>query len=337
MKAFVVRGPFDAGVEDVPAPVAGPGEVVIDVKRAGVCGTDMEFYSGEMQYLKDGHASFPIRLGHEWMGVVTAVGDGVDASWIGRRVTGDTMIGCGTCYRCQDGRHHVCENRYELGIRRGMHGALAERLVFPAAYLHPLPDSLDDASGAMVEPAGNALRAVRAAGIVEGDRVLVLGAATIGLLVALFGRAAGAEVHIMGRSARSLDFARSLGFDDVWTEDSLPELPWDAVIDASNAPSLPAKALDLVEPGRRIVFVGLSGIPSTLDSRTIALKDVTAVGILGASAGLDGAITAFADGSVDPRPLIAALVDLDQVDGILAGRRPEGAGPGPKFHIAIPR
>ncbi|MEB0014908.1 hypothetical protein QN416_25245, partial [Glaciimonas sp. Cout2] len=87
----------------------------------------------------------------------------------------------------------------------------------------------------------------------------------------------------MGRSARSLDYARSLGFDGVWTDADLPESPFDAVIDASNAAALPARALDLVEPGKRVVYVGLAGSPSLIDTRTLALKDVTAVGILSAS------------------------------------------------------
>ena len=336
MKAFVVRGPGDAGVEDVPEPAPAAGEVLIQVRRAGVCGTDVEFFTGHMQYLHDGHASYPIRLGHEWMGVVTAVGDGVDPSWVGRRVTGDTMLGCGRCHRCLDGRHHVCEFRTELGIRGGRPGALAERLAYPAAYLHPLPDSVDDAAGALVEPAGNALRSVRAAALSPGDRALILGAGTIGLLAAMFARAAGAEVHVMGRSGRSLDFARSLGFEDAWTDETLPELPWDAVIDASNAPHLPALALDLVEPGRRVVYVGLAGSPSAIDTRTLVLKDVTAVGILGGSQGLDGAIEAFANGSVDPRPLVAAVLPLDRLAPVLDGVRPEGAGPGPKVHVALP-
>ncbi|MGN6125009.1 MAG: zinc-dependent alcohol dehydrogenase, partial [Humibacter sp.] len=259
----------------------------------------------------------------------------VDLGWIGRRVTGDTMIGCGECHRCLDGRHHVCEHRFELGIRGGKPGALAERLAYPAAYLHPLPDAVDDAAGALVEPAGNAIRSVWGADLRPGDRVLVLGTATIGLLAAMFARAQEAEVHILGRSAAPITFARSLGFEHVWTEDDLPSLPWDAVIDASNAAQLPAKALELVEPGRRVVYVGLAGKPSLLDSRTLALKDVTAVGILGASQGLAAAIEAFADGSVDPRPLISGVVGLDDLAGILAGQAPADAGPGPKVHIAI--
>jgi threonine dehydrogenase-like Zn-dependent dehydrogenase len=335
MNAFVILGPRAAGVRDVPAPAPAAGEVIVDVARGGVCGTDVEFYTGEMAYLHTGRESYPVRIGHEWMGVVSAVGDAVDRAWLGRRVTADTMIGCGTCRRCVAGRHHVCSRLTEIGISRGRAGGLAEQVAVPSAGLRSLPDSVDDAMGAMVEPGGNAFRAVRGAGLVSGERLLVLGAGTIGLLAAMFARAEGVEVHVLGRSARSLDFARSLGFDGVWTSETLPDLPWDAVIDASNAVDLPARAVELVEPGRNVVAIGLAGEPSLVDTRTIALRDVALVGILGGSAGLDGAIAAYATGAVDPRPLIAATVGLDGLVDILAGHRPRGSGDGPKFHASI--
>jgi threonine dehydrogenase-like Zn-dependent dehydrogenase len=333
MKAFVVTAPGEAGVQEVDAPLAAPGQVVVDVERVGVCGTDVEFFTGHMQYLHEGHARFPMRLGHEWSGTVSAIGDGVDEAWIGQRVTGDTMLGCGKCRRCLNGLQHVCEFRYELGIRGGFPGALAEQLAVPVTSLHRLPPQVDATLGALVEPGGNALRSVWGADLHEGDRALVLGPGTIGLLVALFAKAQGAEVHLMGRSERSLGFARSLGFDGVWTERELPELAWDAVIDASNAPALPAKALDLVEPGKRVVYVGLAGSPSLIDTRTQALKDVTSVGILSASPGLAGTIELYASGAVDPGPLVAATVGLDGVAAVLAGERPDGAGLGPKVHV----
>jgi threonine dehydrogenase-like Zn-dependent dehydrogenase len=335
MRAFVVTGPRVAGVQEVPAPAAGPGEVVIDVARVGVCGTDVEFYTGEMAYLHTGRESFPVRLGHEWMGVVRETGPGVDPGWVGRRVVGDTMIGCGECARCRSGRHHVCADLVEVGISRGRAGALAERVAVPVGQLLELPDSVDDAMGAMVEPGGNAIRAVHAASVAPGERLLVLGAGTIGLLAALFARAEGAEVHLLGRSARSIAFARSLGFAQTWAAEELPDLSWDGVIDASNSPDLPARAVELVEPGRTVALIGLSGVPSTIDTRRVALRDVTAVGILGASAGLRPTIDAFASGSVDPRPLVAATVPLEAAADVLAGHRPAGASAAPKFLIGI--
>ncbi|GIF25605.1 threonine dehydrogenase-like Zn-dependent dehydrogenase [Actinoplanes tereljensis] len=331
MRALVLTGPGKAEVLDVPAPTPAEGQVVVDVERVGVCGTDMELFSGEMSYLHTGASSYPLRPGHEWCGTVTAVGAGVDKSWAGRRVTGDTMIGCGHCRRCLQGRHWVCEQRFELGIRDGLPGALAEQVAVPAGYLHALPDTVDATLGAMVEPGGNALRCVEAAQIGPGERLLVLGTGTIGLLVALFARARGAEVHLVG-----LDLAlpKSLGFEQSWTRETLPDLPWDGIVDASTGAEMPAFALDRVEPGRRVVYIGLSVPPSLIDTRDLVLKDVTAVGILGASAGLAGAIEAYASGAVDPRPLVAATVGLADIVDVFAGRRPPGAGP--KVH-ADPR
>jgi len=333
MRAFVITGPGRAEVQDVDLPKPGTSEVVVAIERAGVCGTDSEFFSGEMAYLKSGDAQYPIRIGHEWSGVIESIGDGVDPSWLGRRVTGDTMLGCGSCSRCHDGRWHLCDNRFEIGVRRGWPGALAKRLAVPASALHALPDTVDATLGAMVEPGGNALRAVWAAELAPGDRVLVLGPGTIGLLIGLIAAARGAEVHLLGRSERSRHFARSLGFEQAWTTASLPTLPWDAVIDASNGGNLPAFALDLVEPGRRLVFIGLAGRPSLIDTRSLALKDVTAVGVLGASQGLAGTIDLYASGAVDPRPLVLATVGLDDVASVLRGERRKEWGGAPKIHV----
>ena len=333
MKAFVLTGPSRSEIQDVPDPRAGAGQAVVDVARVGICGTDAEFFTGQMEYLRQGHARYPMVLGHEWCGTVSAVGQGVDESWLGRRVTGDTMLGCGRCARCRSGRHHVCEDRSEIGIRGAFPGALAEKLIVPATALHPLPDTVDDTAGAMVEPGGNSLRSFNAAGVEPGERLLVIGPGTIGLLVAQFAVAHSVNVHLAGRPGRSLDFARELGIGSASTLADLPDLPFDAVVDASNADMVPSRAVALVEPGRRVVFVGLAGNPSLVDSRDIALKDVTAVGILGGSAGLAGTIEAYGSGAVDPRPLVATVVGLEQTHEILTGWRPREAGPAPKIQV----
>jgi threonine dehydrogenase-like Zn-dependent dehydrogenase len=333
VRAYELTGPREGAVHDVPPPVAAPGEVVVDVERVGVCGTDVEFYTGDMAYLHSGLASYPLRLGHEWAGRVVALGDGVDRGWLGRRVTGDTMLGDGSCRRCRRGHQHVCEQRQEVGIRGNRPGALAQQLAVPASSLHELPEAVDEVLGALVEPGGNAWRSAQATLATPKDRVLVLGPGTIGLLTAMFLRAAGAEVHLMGRDEPSLGFARLLGFEHVWLEDSIPDLAYDAVVDASNAAGLPRLALDLVEPSGRLVYIGLAGMPSMIDTRSLALKDVTAVGILSASSGIEPTIAAYASGAVDPRPIVAATVGLDEVGAVLAGRRPLGSGHGPKVHV----
>jgi threonine dehydrogenase-like Zn-dependent dehydrogenase len=257
VRAFVITAPGQGAVQDVDPPTAQPGEVVVDVRRAGICGTDAELFRGHT-----GLTPYPVRIGHEWMGTVSSVGDGVSRRWIGRRVTGDTMLGCGKCRRCRDGRHHVCGFRAELGIRGARPGALADQVAVPETALYELPGQVSDIQGALVEPGGNALRAVRAAALRPGDRLLV-------------------------------------------------------------------------EPGKRVVYIGLAATPSLVNSRELVLKDVTATGILGASAGLSGAIDTYARGEVDPTPLVAAVVNLEHLAPALAGEFPDGAGPGPKIHVAF--
>ena len=260
--------------------------MVVDIERAGVCGTDVEFFTGEMAYLQQGHAHYPMRLGHEWCGRVASVGPGVDGNWIGVRVTGDTMIGCGNCQRCRSGRHHVCAERIELGIRGGWPGALAEQMAVPASALRNSPVPSTPLRGRWSNPAAAPFVPSKAAVSARGERLLVVGPGTIGLLAALFaGRAGSRSTCSASRHRRSTSRARS-AVDGAWTESDLPDLPFDAIIDATNSASIPARALDLVEPGRRVVYVGLAGTPSNIDTRTLALKDVTAVGILGGSAGL---------------------------------------------------
>jgi threonine dehydrogenase-like Zn-dependent dehydrogenase len=332
MRAVTFLGPRSASVDEVPVPDPGRGEVLVAVERVGLCGTDVELFEGTMAYLHTGRSRYPLRPGHEWAGTVAALGDGVGPEWEGERVTGDTMLGDGTCDRCQRGRQHLCEQRAELGLH-GRDGALAEYVVVPVGGLHRLPDTVDMTKGALVEPGGNAMRAFLAANVRPGDPLLVMGPGTIGLLVALFAQAAGAEVHILGLPGPELAFARSLGFTSVWTREELPARPFQAVVDASTAAGLPALAGELVEPGGRVVWIGLAGEPSLVDTRALALKDVTAVGVLSASPALAATVEAFAAGAFDPAPLVSATVGLEEVAAVLSGARPAGAGAGPKVHV----
>jgi len=343
VRAFVITGPGHGAVQDVDPPSPAPGQVVVDIERAGVCGTDMEFFTGHMAYLRTGEARYPIRIGHEWCGVVARSGDEASAAWVGQRVIGDTMLGCGRCRRCLGGRQHLCAERFEIGVRGGWPGALAEQLLVPASALYALPAGIGPVTGALVEPGGNALRAVRAAlagpaqtGTAQtgtAQRLLVMGPGTIGLLAAQIARSLGAEVHLLGRDEPSLRFARDLGLGHTWLRDTLPGLPFDAVLDASTAAGLPSLAAEIVEPGGRVAYIGLSAEPSPLDTRTLVLKDITATGVLSASGGLAETISLYASGAVDPRPVVAATVGLDDVAEVLAGHRPPDWGGAPKIHV----
>lgn len=335
MRALVVTAPRQAAVLEVEDPVASPGELLVEVERVGICGTDVELYTGEMAYHDQGVTHFPLQLGHEWTGRVVAVGSAEDESWLGRRVTGDTMLGCGHCDYCLSGHHHVCPDRFEVGIRDGWPGALAERVLIPTRYAYAIPESVSLAAAALVEPGGNSLRAARAASIEPGHRVLVLGSGTIGLLAALFARAEGAEVHIAGVREGSLELARSLGVHSTLRLDEIGdrENEYDSVIEATSVETMPSLAVRLAKPAGRVVYIGLSSTPSLVDSRHIALKDITAVGILSASPGLAGAIQSFAAGAVVPDALVSEVIPLDDVPSRLEGRRGATAGPGPKVHV----
>ena len=336
MRAFVLTGPREGGVEWVERPVAGSGEVVVDVERVGICGTDVEFFTGDMAYLHSGHAEYPLRLGHEWCGTVSAIGAAVDAAWLGRRVTGDTMLGCGECELCLRGRQHVCERRFEIGIRGGWPGALAEQLRVPASALRALPDGMTAAAGALVEPGGNALRAVEATATGPGDDVAIWGAGSIGLLATAFVVMTGARAHVVDPRDAARELALEFGATialrpDEVSRERLPSV--DAVIDAATDPGTPAHALRLVEPGGRVVCIGLSSEPTPIDTRDLVLRDVTVVGILSASPGLTRTIEHYAAGRVVPDALVAEVIGLDQVLSRLGGERGADAGPGPKIQV----
>ena len=330
MRALVITGPRAARVEEVEAPQAGPGQVVVDVRRAGICGTDVELFTRQLAYFAQGKTGYPLRPGHEWCGVVSALGAGVDPGWLGVRVTGDTMLGCGHCDRCRAGRGHVCAERHEVGIM-GWAGALAEQVMVPAWSLHRLPDAIDDRAGALVEPGGNAWRAASAAQAGPGQRILVCGPGTIGLLTAAFAAAAGAEVHILALDRSREALAASFGAAAYWTADDLPPGTYDAVVDCTDDHQMPATALELAEPAGRLVFIGISGVPSLVDSRGLVLGDMTAIGILGASAGLAPSIEHYAGGRVDPSAIVQVTVGLDEAAEALAGQI--SAGTGTKVHI----
>ena len=335
MRAFVVTAPRCGEVQEVDDLVPLADQLLVDVERAGVCGTDIELYTGVMAYIGQGKTHFPLRLGHEWVGRVRSVGPDADVSWIGKRVTGDTMLGCGVCRFCLRGTQWVCPYRKEVGITDGWPGALAEQQLIPARFAHLIPEHVSVTSGALVEPGGNSLRAAEATLAGPGSRVLVLGAGTIGLLAAQFLMAKGVDVHLAGKRAGSLQLGRDLGVSTTYDLDeiAISDERFDAVIDATSSDTSPAIAARLVDPAGRIVLIGLSGTPSIVDTRDLVLADVTTVGILSASPGLAGAIEAFASGAVDPDSIVGEVIGLAEVASRLDGRRGVAAGPGPKVHV----
>src|SRR5262245_6972634 len=201
MRALILDlyGTLAVGNRDKPS--AG-GECVIRVLAAGICGTDLE--------LLRGYAGFSGVPGHEFVGLVESAPP-QDAEWIGRRVTGEITVGCGTCDGCRAAGRGHCDRRSVVGII-GRDGAFAEYLSLPATNLHGVPDGISDEAAALVEPLAAACRVLEQIAVTPSTRCAVVGPGRLGLLVALVLRAAGADVTIAGRGDARLSLARTLGF-----------------------------------------------------------------------------------------------------------------------------
>ena len=209
-----------------------------------------------MAYFRDGLAQYPIVPGHEWTGTVVEVGSGVRAFAPGDRVVGEVAIGCGVCVRCRAGRRHLCARRTETGIVH-MDGAMASRLVFPAAFAHKV--DLPTRAAALVEPTSVALHAVRR-GAVGGKGVLVVGAGPIGLLVAQCAVAEGAAgVVVTDRRKDRLAVAAGLGFA-TYAGDADDGI--DVAIVCAGGPAAIGASFAAVRPGGTVVALGLSGAPT---------------------------------------------------------------------------
>src|SRR5690606_2059849 len=232
MKAAVIEKPGEISVRDVPAPRPDPGHVVIQVGACGICGTDLHIAAGEFP-----PSPYPLIPGHEFAGTVTEVGDDVHTGIApGDRVAVDPSLFCGHCRQCRRGRGNLCANWGAIGDT--VDGAFAEYVAVPATTCYRLPDTLSFAQGALVEPVSCAVHGVRRLGVAAGERILVIGAGTMGLIMTQLLAASGARVSVVDLMESKLPLAESLGAADVATSvDDLPKRAFDAAVDVTGAPS----------------------------------------------------------------------------------------------------
>ncbi|WP_007024293.1 alcohol dehydrogenase catalytic domain-containing protein, partial [Saccharomonospora iraqiensis] len=198
MRAVVVDEPGTVRVAEVPDPVPGPGEVVVRVGACGICGTDL--------HIADGHfppTPYPIVPGHEFAGEVVALGPDVGAGRaVGERVAVDPSRFCGACGPCRAGRGNLCAGWGATGDT--VDGAFAEYVAVPAATCHRMPEGMTDRQGALVEPVSCAVHGLRRIGVEVGERFLVVGAGTMGLILSRLLRASGARVTVVDRDPARL-------------------------------------------------------------------------------------------------------------------------------------
>lgn len=261
-----------------PVPQPGPDEVVLKVAACGVCGSDLHAYNDDPGYE---FVRPPVTLGHEFAGIVTAVGERVNGWTVGQAACAIAIQGCGDCAECRRGDTQLCSSRVVQGLHYD--GGMAEYVRVPARFLVPLPSSLDPVSGALVEPISVALHAVfDRTPITPGDRVVVTGPGFIGLMCALAARLCGADVTVVGSSADRdvrLRAAEAMGFRTaVFGEEPLTGrqgLPADVLIEASGSPAAVTGALTAVRRGGQVTLVGLYARSATLFMTTAVRDELT--------------------------------------------------------------
>jgi threonine dehydrogenase-like Zn-dependent dehydrogenase len=330
VRALLVAGPGQAAVADVPDPVPGPGQALVAVEAAGICGSDVELLDGRRPAA---YVRYPVVPGHEWAGRVEAVGPGVDGLAPGDPVVAEGLRACGVCDRCAEGRTNLCQAGYaETGFT--LPGALAERLVVPAGLVHRLPPDRPLEPAALLEPAACVASGLLEAGMpLPGRRVAVVGDGPLGLLALLLLRTASpAELVLVGgRPARSA-LGPGCGATRVVAAgdgDGLAALAGrlDAVVEATNHPSGAAAALSLLRRGGTALLLGISGLGrAAIDPDTVSLGQLRVQGGFAASrAAWRWVVALYASGALDPAPLVTHRFGLEEVAGAFAALSdPEG-------------
>ena len=244
MQAVVIDKPGDVSVGEVPDPTPGPQDVVVAVRASGICGTDVHIVDGEFSL-----ATYPLVPGHEFAGEVVAVGTAVPGLAVGTPVTADPNQYCGRCRPCREGHGNLCQNFNAVGIT--LSGASAEYVSVPHWLVRPLPDGFAMSVAALVEPLSCAVHGFDLLPSKLGDRFLVYGAGTMGLiLVALAGRAGAISVTVVEPHADRRALARDFGADvAVASSEELGEERFEVVIDASGVVAAIEDAVAHVERG----------------------------------------------------------------------------------------
>jgi threonine dehydrogenase-like Zn-dependent dehydrogenase len=323
MLALLVDRPGMSAVRQVPEPVPGPGEVLVEVAAAGICGSDLELLDGRRPAA---FVRYPVVPGHEWAGRVLAAGPGVDGVGPGDPVVAEGLRACGVCDRCAEGRTNICTAAYaETGFT--LPGALAERLVVPAGLLHRLPANRPVEPAALLEPAACVASGLLEAGVPRpGSRIAVVGDGPLGLLALLLLRTtAPAELVLVGAQPARSAFGPGCGATQVAAatdEDALAGLAGrlDMVVEATNVPAGPAAALPMLRRGGSALLLGISGVRQpVIDPDTVTLNQLRLQGGFAASRNAwRWVVRLYSEGILDPAPLVTHRFPLEEVDGAFA-------------------
>ena len=326
MIAAVLQGPRDLRLQSRPSLEPGPGEAVIQVKAAGLCGTDYRIWTGERA------VTYPRVMGHEFIGTVLAVGPGVDGLAIGAHVAVEPNYSCGECPLCREGNKNLCLSRTTVGI--DVDGGFAEQVRVPARCCWAAPAAILDEKLMLVEPLAVVVRAVRRGQPDAGETAAVLGVGTLGLLAIQVLKARGARVLAVGRSDRRLPLARELGADAVTTGAMGADVTAarafsgregvDLVVETAGTAPAVAQAVELCRPGGRVVLTGLPHEPTELNFFWVVRRELSILGSMIYQNEFEEAMRLLATGAVGVDRLLTHRFPLAEIgDAFEAHHSPE--------------
>ena len=322
MKAVIVDRPRSLRVADVPGPrISHPEDVLVRVSYGSICGSDVGIYTGANTIV-----TYPRIIGHEFGGIVEAVGSAVEALKPGDAVAVDPVISCGRCRACRSGRPNVCAGVEVRGVHRN--GGFAEYAVAPEASAHRIDlQRVPPEAVALVEPYSIGVEVAHRGRIGAGDRVLVLGAGPIGLTVMQVAKLKGANVMIADLMDSRLARAKWLGADATVNVacDDVARAVMDftqgegasVVVDCACTPDTFRQALELAGAAGRVVSLGLVARPSAIASMEIVKKGLDVLGSRLNNRRFPEVIDLFERGSIDPTAILSAVLPCDDAEAAI--------------------
>jgi D-arabinitol dehydrogenase (NADP+) len=318
MRAVVYDRPENFAVCEIPVPEPGPGQVLLAVLVAGVCGTDLHLHAGEFG------PSYPLIPGHEFVGDVTAVGDGVDTGLLGHRVVVDNTASCGRCVECRRARPAYCRQLIAQGVNAP--GGFAEQVLTDANRCFVVDDLPPDVA-VLTEPVACVVHGLDMLALSPGAEVLLFGAGPTGLiLTSLLARSGAGRLTVAAPTAAKLELARARGADETVQIDRADpgaivarlavQAPdgFDVVIDATGAPAVLATTLDLVRTGGTVFVYGMTPEATRwpISPYDVFRRELTIKGSFAQQFSFDRALTALRTGRVDPAGIVSKRFGLDQ-------------------------